>query len=386
MLILRAVRCSIVYVAFQLLCSGGATADPRTVSGVSRAITRTTSVDRSSSSDFATLYGFPAGWFSQFGLNSVNGMLYGTNDGNGAGDVFSATTSGTVDVLYHFSGVPDGSFPWQLTVADGQLYGVTGIGGDVAPHESRGCGTVFAVAFSGSETMSSPFNCTGGISPFDKLVRYNGALFGVTRSGGANGSGTFFVAHHDGTKKILYSFPATEPPDSGLTELGGVFYGFAGGLGGHGEIVALLPTGAERVVYTFLGRLGSAHRLISANGVLYGTTLGGGKNGDGTIFSITPSGSLTVLADLGTIGGVEPSSPLVAMGGALYGTTLQGGKYDDGLVFKLTYAGVFTAIHSFSGRDGNTPSGDLTEIGRSLYGTTEQGGANNSGALYRITP
>src|SRR6202041_3843173 len=42
--------------------------------------------------------------------------------------------------------------------------------------------------------------------------------------------------------------------------------------------------------------------LISVNGTLYGTTILGGTDGDGTLFSIAPSGAETVLHSFGGSG------------------------------------------------------------------------------------
>jgi uncharacterized repeat protein (TIGR03803 family) len=239
--------------------------------------------------------------------------------------------------------------------------------------------------------MRSPFGCAVSY-PTGKLARYNGAFYGETFSGGANHFGTFFVAHDDGTKEILFSFPGrpdAEPPSYGLTELDGTFYGMSGGDNNSPpEVFAISPTGAETVVHTFPNHQADyvINRLTAVNGVLYGTTTGGGTYGYGTAFSLTPSGAFAVFAQFETIGVASPSSPLIAMGGALYGTSGTGGKYKKGVIFKLTYGGVLTVLYSFAGPNGADPEGELTQIGGSLYGTTQSGGANNGGVLYSITP
>jgi uncharacterized repeat protein (TIGR03803 family) len=389
------VRCSVLFVGCQLLWTSGVSANPSISGGTvrdARAFAWTLPGNESSGYDFHLLYNFPAG-STPAGLNSFNGMLYGTDtDQNQAGDAFAATTSGVVTVLHHFTGVPDGAVPQALTVADGRLYGVTEFGGKTDSNNPAGCGTFFAIALSGSETMRSAFDCAVSTFPTGKLARYNGAFYGETFSGGANRYGTFFVAHDDGTKETLFSFPGrpdAEPPLFGLTELDGAFYGISPGEGNsRQEIFAILPTGAETVVHTFPYQKGyfPNNRLTAVNGVLYGTTDGGGTNDYGTAFSLTPSGAFAVLAQFETIGVASLSSPLIAMGGALYGTSGSGGKYKKGLIFKLTYAGVLTVLYSFAGPNGADPEGPLTEIGGSLYGTTQSGGANNGGVLYSITP
>jgi uncharacterized repeat protein (TIGR03803 family) len=84
-----------------------------------------------------------------------------------------------------------------------------------------------------------------------------------------------------------------------------------------------------------------ASALINVKGTLYGTTVRGGSNKDGTVFSITKSGEETVLHSFGTPGdGAQPYAPLVYVNGSLYGTTSGGGTNNVGVVFSITPAGV----------------------------------------------
>jgi uncharacterized repeat protein (TIGR03803 family) len=86
--------------------------------------------------------------------------------------------------------------------------------------------------------------------------------------------------------------------------------------------------------------------LVQAtNGDFYGTTSGGGANGNyGTVFKITPSGTLTTLytfcsqyVDSVCTDGEEPYAGLIeAANGNLYGTTNGGGANGQGTVFKVT--------------------------------------------------
>jgi uncharacterized repeat protein (TIGR03803 family) len=90
-----------------------------------------------------------------------------------------------------------------------------------------------------------------------------------------------------------------------------------------------------------------------ADGNFYGTTYEGGTHGDGTVFKITPGGTLTVLHSFDGTDGFETQSGLVlATDGNFYGTTRLGGAHGDGTVFKITPAGTFTTLHSFNGTDG----------------------------------
>ena len=101
----------------------------------------------------------------------------------------------------------------------------------------------------------------------------------------------------------------------------------------------------------FLPYFGSM--VQGANGDLYGTTYEGGANGVGTIFKLTPAGTLTTLHSFDTTDGAFPAgSLLLAANGELYGTTWEGGSYTNGTIFKITPAGVFTSLHSFDSTDG----------------------------------
>ena len=124
------------------------------------------------------------------------------------------------------------------------------------------------------------------------------------------------------------------------------------------------------------------------DGNFYGTTLYGGANGDGTVFKITPNGMLTTLHSFGSqVGdGTWPDGGLVqGTDGNFYGTTLIGGSHPDfGTVFSITPSGTLTILHSF-GRQGageglNPYAGLVQGTDGNFYGTTESGGPTASSA------
>jgi len=129
------------------------------------------------------------------------------------------------------------------------------------------------------------------------------------------------------------------------------------------------------------------------DGNLYGTTEGGGANGAGTVFKVTPTGELTTLysfcAKTNCADGSVPFGGLVlGTDGNFYGTTSEGGISSDpcggdcGTIFKITPAGKLTTLHMFDSTDGYaTPFGPLVQaINGDFYGTTQ------SGTVYSITP
>src|SRR6266567_2955163 len=101
--------------------------------------------------------------------------------------------------------------------------------------------------------------------------------------------------------------------------------------------------------------------LVQAtDGNLYGTTVGGGAKGDGTVFKITPSGTLMTLYSFcsksGCTDGAYPFAGLVqATDGNFYGTTFKGGAHpSSGTVFKITPSGTLTTLYSFCSKSGCT--------------------------------
>jgi len=75
-----------------------------------------------------------------------------------------------------------------------------------------------------------------------------------------------------------------------------------------------------------------------AKGNFYGTTYLGGDSGCscGTIFKLTPDGTLKVLYTFTHGDGYFPLAGLLkGPDGYLYGTTQLGGAHDEGVVFKI---------------------------------------------------
>ena len=110
-------------------------------------------------------------------------------------------------------------------------------------------------------------------------------------------------------------------------------------------------------------------RLVQAiNGTFYGTTSGGGSgsNAAGTVFKITPSGTLTTLYSFSYSqsqndwpDGDDPAAGLVqATDGNLYGTAYEGGANSvGGTVFKITPSGTLTTLYSFCSQSNCTDGG-----------------------------
>jgi uncharacterized repeat protein (TIGR03803 family) len=211
--------------------------------------------------------------------------------------------------------------------------------------------------------------CMNGEAPAADLVQgADGNFYGTTVEGGSPGNGTVFKMTTSGLITALHSFDSDTD-------------------GGH-------PYGPL---------------VEGTDGNCYGTTSQGGTHttcdggyGCGTVFKITPSGTVTTLHSFqGTGDGAYPYGQLVqGMDGDLYGTASGGGGSDNcyggcGTVFKITPIGIFTTIHIFGGSDGGYPDGGLVEATNGdFYGTTQVGGSSGNctmqytfgcGTIFKIT-
>jgi uncharacterized repeat protein (TIGR03803 family) len=203
-------------------------------------------------------------------------------------------------------------------------------------------------------------------------------------------------------------YPFVGPPDgqnpyAGLTNVNGKLYGTTnnGGVTGAGTVYSLTTSGTESVVQSFYPGSDGANpqaTLVSAAGSLYGTTSAGGVYNAGTVFSMTTAGVETVLHSFGGSGdGTAPAAPVLNVGGTngkLYGTTPSGGANGCGTVFVVSKSsGAETVLHSFGSGDGCNPRyGTLTLLNGTIYGTTSAGGIGsptygcNCGTVYSIAP
>lgn len=333
---------------------------------------------------FNTLYSFCSAMNCSDGgaplaglVMGTNGNFYGTTSNGGAaasGTVFEITPAGKLTTLYSFcpsgDSCPDGAYPWApLTLAsNGEFYGTTNAGG------SQGGGVVFAMTPAGKVTTLYSFcsltNCTDGSFPYAGMVQgSNGTLYGTTYYGGANclnggGCGTIYQMSLSGKLTTLYSFCS---------------------VGGFQCSDGMFPVSGV---------------VQATDGNLYGTTSQGGNNNSGclsktvtcgTVFRITPQGTLTTLYDFcsqsGCRDGGSPRANLVqSTNGIFYGSTfLDGdaacvGGEGCGTVFALSMGlGGFVEANPNFGR-----AGQIVDIlGTSLKGTTKVT-FNGTSASFRV--
>jgi uncharacterized repeat protein (TIGR03803 family) len=182
----------------------------------------------------------------------------------GCGTVFKLDRSGNFTVLHTLNGADGGPFPdgWLVQDNEGNLYGMTGNGGDLSGCSSLGCGVVF------------------------KLDRRDKVTVLYSFTGGPDGAETFAGVIRD-EEGNLY----------GTTNNGGDFSGPLCAGTGCGVAFKLDPTGKETVLYTFTGGADGLNPQVGLlqdeEGNLYGTTVGGGDTsscsptyGCGVVFRI----------------------------------------------------------------------------------------------------
>jgi uncharacterized repeat protein (TIGR03803 family) len=169
--------------------------------------------------------------------------------------------------------------------------------------------------------------------------------------------------------------------------------------GGCGTVFKITPAGTLTTVYNFctqtnctdgVGPVGGL--ALATDGNFYGTLPQSGANRDGAIFKITPRGTLTTLYSFCSQPGCPDGggvSPVLAQAtdGDLYGVTLAGGVNGGyGTVFKITLSGKLTTLHSFNGADGWSPYAGLIQgTDGNFYGTT-QSTTTGGGTIFKITP
>jgi uncharacterized repeat protein (TIGR03803 family) len=318
--------------------------------------------------------------------------------------------------------VPGGLFGGLTFDAKGNLYGVTGAGGD---HNQ---GTIFELTPGAHgwtlKTLHS-FDGKNGGSPnggliFDAVGNFYGTALGGR--GLQDGGVAYEMVRGSGgwDFTVLYDFCLEyHCPDGGgpgpLTMDGaGNLFGLAGG-GTYDEgVVFELVAGAggsdwnEQVLYDFqatkTGFDPSGALIFDATGNLYGTTAGTFNSEAGTVFELIKSSGGWRHRKLWQFDGTDGAGPsdgvIFDKSGNLYGTTRGGGGSCDGefcgVVFKLTRSrrGDWqeTVVYGFlEPANGFYPSSGMVfdKVGN-LYGTTAQGGGgpcyNGCGVVYKLSP
>jgi uncharacterized repeat protein (TIGR03803 family) len=279
-------------------------------------------------------------------------------------------------------------------------------------------------------TILHSFDSTDGQFPEALVQATNGSLYATTFEAGANGFGTAFKITTAGTFTLLNSFdaaggeypyglPLVQAPNGdlyGTLQAGGYDLTLCGG-SGCGTAFKMTPSGKLTVLYNFCslsdctdGSTPYTGLTLATDGNFYGTTSAGwtgcvaGVN-CGTVFKLTPSGTLTTLYSFcmqtNCTDGASPYAGLIqATDGSFYGTTHAGGANciatgGCGTLFKITSTGALTTLYSFCAQsgctDGNSPKWLMQATDGDIYGSTTLGGSSTActggcGTIFKITP
>jgi uncharacterized repeat protein (TIGR03803 family) len=278
-------------------------------------------------------------------------------------------------------------------------------------------GTLFKVTPQGQFTTVYNFcaqvGCADGINPFGPfLLGMDGNFYGTAWWGGTADGGVLFKMTPGGQVTTVHNFCATSECPDGEYPWGGLIQDYQGNIygansagganGSYGTVFQLPPNGELKGIYSFCalsgcddGRFPIASLVVGPSLNLYGATHSGGTHGQGTVFKLTPSGSLKTIhafcAQSGCPDGAVASTLVMGSDGNLYGTTNQGGAMNEGTFFKLSLpSGQLDTLYSFcslpSCADGAGPFSMIQATDGNFYGITRQGPGANSGTLFEITP
>ncbi len=170
------------------------------------------------------------------------------------------------------------------------------------------------------------------------------------------------------------------------------------GVSGNGTIFSMTSGGTLSVLNTFNAGISPGYGPLSGvvlgtDGNVYGTTeIGGGAGcvlGCGIVFKYGSNGLGTLYAFTGGSDGGSPiAGPVEGNDGNYYGTTsLGGGSTGCGTVYKITPTGVLTTLYQFDSTHGCTSNAPLV-LGTdgNFYGVTTYGGTHGVGVVFKISP
>jgi uncharacterized repeat protein (TIGR03803 family) len=213
----------------------------------------------------------------------------------------------------------------------------------------------------------------------------SGTLYGSTQAGGGpDNGGTVFKISSDGTETVLHSFCVDSDcsdgsrPNSVILGSDGTIYGttFGGGNDFAGTVFTISPIGEFNTLYLFSSQSqgGDAHPsnpyaglLQGSDGNFYGTTYVSNTSA-GTIYSITPAGTVTLLHNFANSEGEFLQSPLIqGTDGDFYGTAAMGGDTSCGGPPDFGCGTVFSLTSSQGGKKAATSTVLSSSVNPSTY-------------------
>jgi uncharacterized repeat protein (TIGR03803 family) len=265
---------------------------------------------------------------------------------------------------------------------------------------------------------------TGSQPDTRPVLGADGAVYGMTYTGGVNGNGVVYrYDSESGKYSVLHTFGALDAngansdganPGVALTRgPDDVFYGMAsfGGPNGTGTIFKIAASGKFTVLHAFSAVDANLHNtdganplrtvIIGADGNLYGTTRLGGQNtcgpkasGCGVAWVMTRWGSFSVVHQFQATEG-HAASLLQARDGFLYGCgVFPFAAAGAGTLFRMAPSGGhFEILHRFTAVDVNGANSDGADCYEPLvetdagvfYGSAYAGGASGNGVVFRYS-
>jgi uncharacterized repeat protein (TIGR03803 family) len=205
------------------------------------------------------------------------------------------------------------------------------------------------------EVLHNFVKAVDGANPVGPLtLASDGLIYGTTNAGGAQGLGTIFRATQDGSITVVRPFAGADD-------------------------VGAFPSGLS----------------LANDGNLYGVTQSGGRNGDGALYRVTPSGEAATLLAFSRSGD-HPywalAAPVQGTDGLLYGTSMFGGIHHRGTAYRLALDGSqLEFLYQFGaqgrpGKQGHYPSAGLTQAtDGTWYGVTSSGARLGCGAAFKLS-
>jgi uncharacterized repeat protein (TIGR03803 family) len=267
----------------------------------------------------------------------------------------------TYSLIHTFTDVPDGATPNAIIQdAKGNIYGTTRGGGIFCFDDIVTCGAVYKVDPEGNETIVHAFQGGGdGAFPDAALIEdAEGNFYGTTAGNGSiNADSTIFKIDREGKEIVLWDFDG--PPGGGSQD----------------EPLARDNAGNLYGSSPFGGDVSCGYQGL----------------GCGTLYRLTPAGTMQLIHTFTGPDGIEPEGGLVVgvNQDAIYGTTVQGGNLNCispnpdfrfdlggcGTIFRIDSSGKFTTLHEFTGQeDGSSPLGIIQDSAGNLYGIASYGG------------
>lgn len=284
----------------------------------------------------------------------------------------------------------------HIILSNNRLWGMTRGGGAFSE------GAIFSMETDSTDfNIEHDFNGDNGDGPRGGLVETGGNLWGMTAWGGDNGRGVIFQLDTTGANfMVMHHFADSigYRPQGSLTVSNGKLWGTTQySRDGNGAIFSIGKDGNDYTMVYEFGNSGLINdgespfgSLVEYNGRLWGVTVGGGTDGEGTIFSIDLNGNNYQKHHdflLDGVSGTGPHTQLTPFKGRLFGLAPYEGSGGHGSIFSIDSTGSdYTTEFTFSSSDGDSPYGWMTEREGALWGATNAGGSGDGGTIFKFEP